>query len=102
MALSAKITGASISASTSSARTAYPAVNDNKCLWRVYNPTTAVAFVRSGDSSVAATTTDRMIGAGSTIVIIRDPVDTNLAAILSASTGTIYFEPTDSYSSTVT
>lgn len=101
MALSAKTTSATISTSVTSARTAYPIIHDNKPYWRVYNTATSVAFIRSGDVTVAATVTDQFIPASGSIVIIKDSGDTNLAAILATGTGSIYFVPTDSPTTSV-
>lgn len=98
MALSAKAISATISATTSSSRTAYP-VSGN-VYYRVYNSGTVPVYIRSGDSSVAATNTDQFVPSGSTIVIIRDVADTNLAALASSTTATVYFAATDSPSAT--
>lgn len=83
---------ASISASTSNARTAYPA-NANQNGVRVYNAGSVPVFVKSGGSSVAATTSDQFVAPGATVIFARDPNDTYLAAITASSTATVYFEP---------
>lgn len=83
---------ASISASTSSARTAYPA-DSRKNGVRVYNAGSVAVFVKSGDSSVAATTAGQPVLPGQDREFIRDPKDTHLAAITASSTATVYFSP---------
>lgn len=80
---------ASISATTSSARSAYPAGDsDGVC---VYNAGSVPIFIKSGDSSVAAATSDNFVPAGQFRVLARNPRDTHLAAITASSTATVYF-----------
>jgi hypothetical protein len=82
---------ASISGSTSSARTAYPQ-NTNQSGVRVYNAGAVGVFLKSGDVTVTATTTGgQFVGAGQTVIFTRDPKDTHLAAITASSTATVYF-----------
>lgn len=80
----------SISASTTTARTAYG--EDNKQFVRVLNSTAAVAFLKSGNSAVVATANDTFLGAGKEAIFEKGINDTHLAAILSTGTGTVYFQ----------
>jgi len=80
---------ASISVSTSSARTAYPAGNRNGVT--VYNAGAVPVFVKSGSSSVVATTTDQFVPAGYFRTFEKNPTDTHLAAIAASDTSTVYF-----------
>lgn len=57
------------------------------------NPTSAIAFINSGDSTVTATTTNMFVASLGTLIFERDANDTNMAVILSTGTGTIYFAP---------
>lgn len=97
MALSAKVTTASLAVTAASARAAYPA--GTGVYVRVYNLSTTVTFVRSGDSAVVATLTDQYIPANGSIIIAKDMADTNLAAI--GTSATLYFGPTDSPTTSV-
>jgi len=81
---------ASISVSTLSARTAYPQ-NHGQGVIRVYNAGSVPVFLRSGNSSVTATTSSQFLGAGETYSFVRNPSDTNLAAITASGTSTVYF-----------
>lgn len=83
---------ASISATTSSARAAYPA-NANKNGVRALNAGTVAAFIKSGDSTVDATTSGQFLAPGEAVTFVRDPKDTHLAAITASSTATVYFTP---------
>jgi hypothetical protein len=76
-----------VSASTTSASGAIPALGATTV--RVYNPTSAVAYCRTGSSTVAALTTDMPIGAGTSEAFSVNPTDTHFATILSTGTGTI-------------
>ncbi len=78
-----------ISASTTSARQAY--VQGNTSYIRVLNASSAVAFLRSGNSSVTATTSHAFLNAGKEAIFRKPPNDTHLAAILSTGTGNVYF-----------
>ena len=84
---------ASISGSTTTARAAYPAPNNNNGV-RVYNAGSVGVFLKSGGSTVEATTSDNFLGAGETEIFERDPNDTHLAAITASSTATVYFSST--------
>jgi hypothetical protein len=85
---------ASISGTTSSARTAYPVTPSTGGV-RIYNSGAVAVFVKSGDSSVAAATTDQFVGPGQTVLFARNPRDTHLAAITASSTATVYFNNAD-------
>jgi hypothetical protein len=89
MPISTNATTATISGSTSSARTAYPAGNNNGV--RVYNAGTVPVFIRSGDSTVAATTAGQFVPPASTVIFEKLSTDTHLAAITASSTATVYF-----------
>lgn len=80
---------ASISVTTTSARTAYPAGNRNAVM--VYNTGTVPVFLRSGSSSVAATTSGNFVPAASYRLLEKNPNDTHLAAITASGTATVYF-----------
>jgi len=84
MVASLNRTSVSISASTTSANAALPTD------LAICNPTTAIAFVRTGTSAPTAVTTDNFVGPSSTKVFRIGPKDTHLAVILSTGTGTIY------------
>jgi len=81
---------ASISATTSSARAAYP-LNNGMGVVRVYNSGTVAVFLKSGASDVAATTSGQFLGAGETYSFTRNPKDTHLAAITASGSATVYF-----------
>ena len=81
---------ATISATTSSARTAYPNPSNFNGVG-VYNSGTVVVFVKSGDSSVAATTSDQFVAPGEAVEFKRNSQDTHLAAITGSGTATVYF-----------
>lgn len=78
-----------ISASTSSASQAINAPGATTV--RICNTTNAVAYVRSGDSTVSATANDTPILAGTVEVFAINPGDTHVAAILASGTGTVNF-----------
>lgn len=80
---------ASISATTSTARTAYPAGNSGGVC--VYNTGSVPVFVKSGSSTVEATTGGNFVPAGEFRIFERNPNDTHLAAITVSSTSTVYF-----------
>lgn len=82
---------ASISASTSSARTAYPASTLNGV--EVVNIGTSPVFVASGDVTVAATSANRVVHPNWPRIFLRNPNDTHLAAITASGTATVYFTP---------
>lgn len=81
---------ASISGTTSSARTAYPAGSYGEV--EVYNTGTVPVFLASGDSTVAATTSGTFLAGGQSRTFARDPKHTHLAAITASSTATVYFQ----------
>lgn len=80
---------ASISASTTSARTAYPAGNAGGVL--VYNAGTVPVFLASGGSTVTATTAGSFVPPGDMRLFEKSANDTHLAAITASSTATVYF-----------
>ncbi len=79
----------SISATTSSARSAYS--NGSYAEVLIYNTGTVPVFVQSGDSTVAATTSSTVVPAGTNAIYLRNPNDTHLAAITASGTATVYF-----------
>lgn len=84
---------ATISASTTSASVAYPATTD---FVRVLNDGTAVAWLRSGDSSVTASAGNgQFLHGNRNTVFRRDRNHTHIAAVLVSGTGTIYISPVD-------
>ena len=84
---------ATISATTTSARVAYPADTD---FVRVLNDGAAVAWLRSGDSSVtAAAGTGQFLHQNKSTIFRRNRNDTHIAAVMVSGTGTIYISPVD-------
>lgn len=84
---------ATISASTTSANVAYPVVSEYV---RVLNDAAAVAYLRSGSSSVTASAGNgQFLHGNKTTIFKRDRNDTHIAAILTIGTGTIYISPVD-------
>lgn len=82
-----------IAATTSSGSAALPGNTEVPGSIRVYNSgTTGVAFVRWGASAPTAVATDTFVAPGSTEVFSIPPGVTHVAAILSASTGNVYFQ----------
>lgn len=94
MASPVNLPSGSISASTSSARTAYPK-NASKNHVYVYNTGAVPIFVKSGDANVVATTSDNFVVAGQGRLFSKTPTDTHLAAITASSTSTVYFSEAD-------
>ena len=83
---------ATISATTTSANVAYPIANQKYV--RILNDAAAVAYVRSGNSSVvAAAGTGQFIHGNKSTVFYHDPNDTHIAVILVSGTGTVYIAP---------
>lgn len=67
---------------------------------QVFNSTTGVAFIACGNSSVTASvgsnstsTADYPVAPGSIVVISPQAGSVNCAAVLSTSSGTVYFTP---------
>lgn len=81
----------SLSVSGTSARVAYGVSRQNIV---IQNAGTSVAFVRSGDSSVTATTSHLPILPGAIMTLSREITDTHLAAISGTST-TLYITSAD-------
>lgn len=79
-----------VSASTTSANATLLTTNNGAL--RVTNGTTAVAFVRSGNGTQTATTSDFPIAPNTTVVVDKDPNHTNVGVILSTGTGTVYVQ----------
>ena len=91
MGLHVNTPSATISATTTSARTAYPTINTQ--FVRVFNEGTTTVYLKSGDSTVTATAGGAVfLGGGTSAIIERGITDTNLAAILVSGTATIYFQ----------
>lgn len=82
---------ASISATTTSARTAYPASPLSGV--EIVNLGSATVYVASGDSTVTATTANRPVHPNWPRIFYRKPEDTHLAAITSTGTATVVFVP---------
>lgn len=92
MAIHVNAPSATISASTTSARVAYPIANQKYV--RILNDATAVAYARSGDSTVlAAAGTGQFIHGNKSTIFYRDPNDTHIAVILVSGSGTVYIAP---------
>ncbi len=87
MSFDARRAAVAISASTTTASSALPASSDN--FIRVVNPTTALCYVNSGGSGVAATNANQAVGAYSTEVFQIGETDTHVAVLLSTGTGTV-------------
>ena len=82
-----------VSATTSSSANAYGKDQNGSAVW-VYNASAVAVHVKSGDSTVAATTSDNVIPAGQARTLKRNPNDTHLAVRTASSTGTVYFHST--------
>lgn len=78
-----------ISVTTSSARAAYPAGEAGGVC--VYNAGEVPVFVKSGNSSVVATTGGNFIPAGKSRVLAKSPLDSHLSAITESGTAVLYF-----------
>ena len=62
----------------------------------VQNPGTTTAFLKFGDSTVTAATTDYPLLAGQAKLIVRNPTDqTYVAGIMASGTATLYFTTGD-------
>lgn len=83
-------TTVSLAASTTSANVSLGSGTGNSL--RVYNPTASIAFVRWGGGAQTATTSDLPIAPGS-VEEFRKSNSDNVAAILAAGSGTLYFTP---------
>jgi hypothetical protein len=85
---------ATVAADTTSARTAYD-VEAGACnaVW-VHNSGSVALHVKSGDSTVDATTDDNVIPPASSRTLMRDPQDTHLAMRTASSTATAWFHST--------
>lgn len=82
---------ATISATTSSARTALTVADQGREGLYIYNSGTVPVLVRSGDSSVAAAAGDNVIPAGGSRLLMKNTTDTHLAAITASGSATVYF-----------
>lgn len=89
MALNIDTPSATISASTTSARAAYPVPNTQ--FVRVLNDGAGIAFVASGDSTVTATTSNMFIHGNKSTIFEKNVNDTHMAVILATGTGNVYF-----------
>lgn len=85
---------ATISASTSNARTAYP--SSEGAFVYVYNSGTIPVYVNSGDVTVVAAAGNQVVPASSGRFFWKKPTDTYLAALTTSSTATIYFHSASS------
>lgn len=87
--------GANTKITVSSSASAATKLSDNPDCVRICNTGTATVWVKFGDSSVAATTSDYPVPAGMTEVIRPAPTTRPLyvSVIAAGSTGDIYFTP---------
>lgn len=91
MSLHVNAPSATITTSTTSARTAYPSSNNQ--FVRVLNSGTTVAYLKSGDSTVTATAGGGVfLNGGQNTIFQKGINDTHLAAILVSGTGVVYFQ----------
>lgn len=91
------IPSATISATTSTARTAYPVSGSPlKNTVFVYNAGSVPVFVTSGDSTVVATVAGSIVPPAQTRLFSKAVGDTHMAAITASSTATVYFQEADS------
>ncbi len=94
MAIHINAPTATISATTTSASVAYP-IGGQKYV-RVLNDATAVAYFRSGNSSVTAVAgSGQFVHGNKSTVFFHDPNDTHIAVILVSGTGTVYISPSE-------
>jgi hypothetical protein len=77
----------SLSASTTSAEVTTLSASDN--IVRIYNATSAVAYVRWGTTAQTAVTTDLAIPSGAVEAFTKNNA-TRIAAILASGTGSVY------------
>lgn len=91
MPIHVNLPSASIAATTTSGRAAYPADQGNKNGVSVVNSGTTVAFVQSGNSAVVATTAGQPVPGGASFTFERNQTDTHLAVIMASGTATVYF-----------
>lgn len=82
-----------VAATETSAANAYGVNGEGNGVW-VYNAGNVAVHVKSGGSTVAATTTDNVIPAGQARTLRRDPNDTHLAIRTASGTATVYFHGT--------
>lgn len=78
-----------ISASTTSARVLVDNTGANGDHLMVLNESSAIAYVKGGDSSVTATIADYPVAPGKEIIRLPNQT-THVAAILKAGTGSVY------------
>lgn len=91
MSLHVNAPSATITTSTTTARTAYPATNNQ--FVRVFNEGTTTAYFKTGDSTVTATAGGgTFLGGGKSAIFQKGLNDTHLAAILVSGTGVVYFQ----------
>ena len=79
-----------ISASTTSARAAFTGGARTNMVY-IYNGLAAHVHVRSGDSTVVATSADAFIPATTGKVFLKDTSHTHIAVLASSGTGTVLF-----------
>lgn len=85
------INGADLNISASTTTASGAITMPNATSFRVCNLASATAYVRSGDSSVTATTNDTPIVPSVPESFALNPGDTHLAVILASGTGTVSF-----------
>ncbi len=79
-----------LSASTTSANGALAGDTTVASSIRVYNGSTAVAFIKYGSGAQTATSADLPVAPGATEIFNIGPSVDNVAAILSTGTGNVY------------
>lgn len=84
--------GVTISGSTSSAGAEFSATGGFHSI-RVSNPTSAVAFFRTGIGAQTATNADQAVLPGESVVIPMGSGHTHVAAILASGSGNLYAMP---------
>jgi hypothetical protein len=80
----------SISCSTSSASITLTSANARGSFVTIYNSGSVPIFVRSGEGSATAVTTDYPIPAASRVTLAKSPAHNVIAAITASSTATAY------------
>lgn len=95
MAIHVNNANATISATTTSARVAYP--DSNTQFVRVFVDGTTTAVLKTGDSTVTATLNGGTpIGGGKSAVLAKGINDTHLAAIMASGTATVWVQAVSS------
>lgn len=82
----------SLAATTTTSRVALPSRN-----LRIHNGGSNTVFVRFGDSTINATTTDGMPIPGGAVEVFNHHGATHLAAIFASGSGTVYLTPGEGF-----